>query len=79
MESKPTAIDGDKVGALAIKIQHKADEVANLRIIRDDADRALRHAEVELSNLRIEFTRAVDGHLAIDDLKQTSHRRMVGG
>lgn len=70
MESRTTTLDPEKVGGLAVRIAAKSKEVSTLRANYEEAERYWRHAETELSNLRREFTKAVDGHLSMSELNQ---------
>lgn len=62
--------DKSKVADLAQRIEAAITEVEECQTASNKADRELRHAQTTLANLRSELTRAVDGQLDMQTLKQ---------
>lgn len=62
--------DKTKIADLAQRIEAQSAEVAALRERYGKLGSELNGAETRLANLRMEFTRAVDGHLDMTTLKQ---------
>lgn len=67
-------IDSDKIADVARRIKIAEEEVCMLTTEKVAADQKLNSAQCALSNLRLELSRAVDGHLDVDELKQPRRR-----
>ena len=63
MTGQPEKFDAGKVADRARQIVELEKEIVTLRRAKEAADHALGSAECRLSNLQMEFTRAVERHV----------------
>lgn len=67
---KQTAFDAEKVADLVKRVAEQLQIVDERQKAKAEAEAKLGSAEVGLTNLRRELTRALDGHLDMSTLKQ---------